>query len=449
MALLSENESAILEALKSDLGSSLTFSRSVEINTTMDELQNLVDNFRSWARPESRTVPMLMAPSSAQVQFQPYGVALLISPWNYPIGLVLRPLATALAAGNCCVVKPSEVSVACSALLAELLPRYLDSRCVRVVQGAVDVATALLDERWDFICYTGSTTVGKIVHQAAAKHLTPCLLELGGKSPVIVTQKADLTKAAKRLAWAKFFLNMGQTCVCPDYVLVDASVEKAFLATLRAQMQAFYSGAREAVDVSRIVSTRHASRLAGMLEDDSIEVLYGGTADPDARYIEPTIVRATPESACMAEEIFGPILPVLTVQDTQEAVAFIRAREKPLALYIFSESQGEIDNILSHTSSGGVSVNDIGYHVNTWLPFGGVGASGMGKYHGIDGFRTFSHNRAVFQHYGPDPSIRFPPYTPFRSGALNFLQRYDRSLRSFSKALLVVIFALITFRLIK
>ncbi len=335
----------------------------------------------------------------------------MIGPWNYPIQLLLSPLVGAIAAGNAAVLKPSELAPASAAALAELVPRYLDTACIRVIEGGVPETEELLAERFDYIFFTGSTRVGRIVMEAAAKHLTPVTLELGGKSPCIVARDADMDVAARRIAWGKL-VNAGQTCVAPDYVLVDAAAADSLVHRLEAAIRDFYGDdPRQSPDFARIVSPAHHARLCSFFEDG--DVVVGGAADPDDRYVAPTILRnVRPDAKVMQEEIFGPILPVLTVESVDEAIEFVNAREKPLALYVFTRDKATSRRVVERTSSGGACINDVVAHLGVPdLPFGGVGESGMGAYHGRHGFETFSHRKAVLDKSTlVDPALRYPPY---------------------------------------
>jgi aldehyde dehydrogenase (NAD+) len=327
----------------------------------------------------------------------------------------VEPIGAALAAGNCAVAKPSEMAPACSAALARLLPRYVDPDAVTVVEGGVDETTALLAQRWDHIFFTGSTAVGHVVAEAAAKHLTPTVLELGGKSPTYVHTSADLDVAARRIAWGKF-LNAGQTCIAPDYVLVDHEVKDALVEKLSHEVGAFYGpDPRTSRSFGRIVNDRHLERLRTLLADGAGTVAVGGQIDSGERFVAPTItVEPRPDSALMQEEIFGPILPVLGVDGPAEAKAFIGARPKPLALYVFAERDEIVDDLVAHTTSGGVCVNQTLMHLlPADLPFGGVGDSGMGAYHGRTGFDAFSHHKSVLRKpIRPDLKMLYPPYRP-------------------------------------
>jgi aldehyde dehydrogenase (NAD+) len=364
----------------------------------------------------------LLQPSTAKILTEPLGVALVIAPWNYPVQLLLLPMAYAIAAGNAVVGKPSEITPNTSAAIARLVPRYLDERAIAIVEGDAPVVTSLLEQRWDHIFYTGNGRIGRIVMEAAAKHLTPVVLELGGKSPTIVDRSADLKVAARRIAWGKF-LNAGQTCIAPDYVLVDRKVETAFVDELQQALRNFY-GADPATtaDYARIVSDRHHERLSGYLDQRTTgHIVCGGTADAGQRYLAPTVVSDVSwDEPMMQDEIFGPILPVLAVDGIDEAITTITSHEKPLALYVFAEDGDVVDRVLEETSSGGVCINGTMMHLLVSdLPFGGVGESGMGAYHGKAGFDTFSHKKSVlFRRSRPDPALLYPPYSGIKQRLL-------------------------------
>ncbi len=411
-ALLTEREDELCEALQADLGKSRFEAWLGELGVLRAELRHTRKHLPQWVRPQRVPVPLPLQPARAEVVREPLGVVLVIAPWNYPVQLALAPLVGALAAGNCVAVKPSEVAPASAAVLAEWLPRYLDPDAVRVVCGGVPETQALLGQRWDHVFYTGNGRVGRIVMRAAAEHLTPVTLELGGKSPTVVFEDADLHTAARRIAWGKFF-NAGQTCVAPDYVLVEQRAEAPFLDALGEAIHRFYGEEpRHSPDYARIVNERHFERLLGLLEGSG-DVVFGGTHDRESRYLAPTVLRRVPsEAPVMQEEIFGPILPVLTFREEREAVERITSGEKPLALYVFTRDRSRAGRLLEATSSGGACVNDVVVHLSVPdLPFGGVGESGMGAYHGRASFETFSHRRSVL-HKGTrmDPPLRYPPY---------------------------------------
>lgn len=414
-SFLVEEQTALLEALAADLGKSATEAYGYEVGFTINELDHALAHLADWAATRPVSVPMTVQPGSAYVLPQPLGVVTIIAPWNYPVQLLLCPLVAALASGNTAVLKPSEIAPATAALLAQRLPTYLPREVVGIVTGAVPETTELLAQPVDHIFYTGSGAVGRIVMRAAAEHLTPVTLELGGKSPAIVTRDANVALAAKRVAWGKF-VNAGQTCVAPDHVLVDRQVEDEFLDHVSAAIRSFYGeDPATSPDYPRIVNTTHHDRLTGLLEAGGYDrVVAGGDGDRDQRYLAPTVLAGVaPGAAVMDDEIFGPILPVLAVDDARDAVTRITARPDPLALYVFTRSDRQAKAVIDQTSSGGVAINHTLLHlVVPELPFGGVGASGMGAYHGQTGFDTFSHLRAVLNASSlVDPPVLYPPFT--------------------------------------
>ncbi|MDG9689824.1 aldehyde dehydrogenase family protein [Streptomyces mutabilis] len=397
-ALLTENGEDLEAALHADLGKSATEAQRTEIGFTVREIDHTLDHLADWLRPEPAPVPAhLGTDATAWTQYDPLGVVLVIAPWNYPAQLLLAPVVGALAAGNAVVAKPSELAPATSAALARLLPRYLDTDAVAVVEGGVPETTALLAERFDHIFYTGNGTVGRIVMRAAAEHLTPVTLELGGKSPAFVDRDADLDAVAARLAGGKF-LNAGQTCVAPDYVLTDPETAAALEPALVRAVEALYgTDPARSTEYARIVNERHFDRLTGLL--DSGRVVVGGGSDRSRKYIAPTVLAdVAPDAPVMREEIFGPILPIVTVSGLDEAIDFVNDRDKPLALYVFSESDGTRERFAAETSSGGLGHGlPLAHLTVSDLPFGGVGESGMGNYHGRYSIETFSHRKAVLK----------------------------------------------------
>ena len=409
---LMEREQDIFAALDADLGKPATEAFTAEIGITLTDLRLARKNLASWMKPERVRTSLAAMPGRSYIYREPLGVTLIIGAWNYPLYLVLSPLLGALAAGNCAVLKPSELAPNVSALLAKWLPKYLDSKAVQVVEGAVPETTALLREKWDHIFYTGNGTVGRIVMEAAAKQLTPVTLELGGKSPCIVDESADLDMAAKRIVYGKFF-NAGQTCVAPDYVLVHEHVHDALINRMVSTIREFYGDdPKRSPDYARIVNERHHARLTRLLGD--ADVVTGGETDVPDRYIAPTILKnVTEDDALMREEIFGPILPVISVASLGSAIGFVNRHDKPLALYLFAGDKDAQDRVLAGTSAGGTTINHIWLHLGvSQLPFGGVGESGMGAYHGRYSFETFSHRRAVLKKSTfPDPPLLFPPYS--------------------------------------
>jgi acyl-CoA reductase-like NAD-dependent aldehyde dehydrogenase len=365
-----------------------------------------------WMKPQREPTPVILEPGHVRVRRDPLGVTLIIGAWNEPLMLTFGPLAPALAAGNTAVIKPSELSVATSALIADLVPKYMDAKAVAVVEGAVPETTALLEQHWDLIFFTGSPQVGKIIHQAAAKNLTPAVLELGGKNPTIVHSSADIKTAARRIAHGRF-VNSGQICTAPDHVLVWPDVKDELVEHLVQTVHEFYGDdPQQSPDYGRVVNRKAAERLAGLL--DSGRAVVGGTTDLDDRYIAPTVlVDVAWDSPIMKEEIFGPILPVLEVESVQAVIDWVNSHPAPLGLYIFAEDDDVVDQILSRTSSGDAVVNDCSLHpLIPELPFGGVGNSGMGKYHGRWGFEAFTNARGVLYHSAKlDPGVRYPPFS--------------------------------------
>jgi aldehyde dehydrogenase (NAD+) len=410
--LLLEREADFFAALRADLGKPTTEAFTSETGVTLSELRVVRKNLRRWMRPERVRTSWVAMPGRSYIYREPLGVTLIIGAWNYPVHLVLLPLVGAIAAGNCVVLKPSEVAPNVSALLAKWVPKYLDPKAIQVVEGGVPETSALLREKWDHIFYTGNGTVGSIVMQAAAKHLTPVTLELGGKSPCIVDESADLDLAAKRIVYGKFF-NAGQTCVAPDYVLVHEHVHDALLNRMVSAIREFYGDDPQgSPDYARIVNERHHARLTSLL--NGADVAAGGESDVSDRYIAPTLLKNVREDdAVMQNEIFGPILPVISVSSIDSAIGYVTRRDKPLALYVFARDEGVQDRVIAGTSSGGTTVNHIWIHLGVHeLPFGGVGPSGMGAYHGRRSFETFSHQRAVLKKPTlPDPPLLFPPYS--------------------------------------
>ncbi|MER5563602.1 aldehyde dehydrogenase family protein [Streptomyces sp. NPDC002506] len=394
--MLTTHGADLAEALHADLGKSSTEAFRTEIDFTIREIDHTLEHLADWLRPEPAPVPAhLGADATAHTQYDPLGVVLVIAPWNYPVQLLLTPLLGALASGNAVVVKPSEMAPATSSALARLLPRHLDTDAVAVVEGAVPETTALLAERFDHIFYTGNGTVGRIVMRAAAEHLTPVTLELGGKSPAFVDRGADLSVVADRLVRGKF-LNAGQTCVAPDYVLTDPETARALEPEFARAVEALFGAdPQSSREFGRIVNERHFDRLAALL--DSGRTVTGGGTDRAAKYIAPTVLAdVDPKSPVMREEIFGPILPVITVADLGEAIEFINDRDKPLALYAFTESDRTRERLAAETSSGGLGFGlPLAHLTVSDLPFGGVGESGMGNYHGRYSIETFSHRKAV------------------------------------------------------
>ncbi|MQY06435.1 aldehyde dehydrogenase family protein [Actinomadura macrotermitis] len=415
-ALLDEHAPDLTEALRADLGKSPVEAFTSELRFVTNEIDHALRHLDGWARPRRVSVPVSLRPARARTIREPLGVVLVISPWNYPVQLSLAPMVGALAAGNCVVLKPSELAPAVSAELARLLPRHLDTDAVAVVEGGVPETTDLLEQRFDHVFYTGNGTVGRVVMAAAARHLTPVTLELGGKCPVIVEPGADLAATARRIAWGKF-LNAGQSCTAPDHVLAIGDTADALEGHLATAVRAMYgTDPAASPDYGRVVNERHFDRLAALLGDG--RVVTGGDHDRAARYIAPTVLAdVAPDAPVMREEIFGPILPILRMPDLDAAIAFVNARDKPLALYAFTSDERTRRRLLTETSSGALGFGLPNAHLTVpGLPFGGVGESGVGRYHGEYSFETFSHAKAVLDKpLSPDTMrVAYPPFTAIK-----------------------------------
>ncbi len=418
------NEEAISRALKEDLGKSPTESYMCETGMTLAELSYVKKHLRSWNRDRRVMTPMAQFHARSFTVREPYGVVLIMSPWNYPLQLALEPLIGALAAGNCCIVKPSAYSPATSAVIAKLLRESFPEEYVAVVEGGRQENQGLLAQKFDYIFFTGGVNVGKLVMEKASAHLTPVTLELGGKSPCIIDESANLKLAARRLVFGKY-LNCGQTCVAPDYVLVHEKVKEEFLGLVKKEIvRMFGERPLENPDYGKIINRKHFERLLGLLNREKL--IFGGESDPEALRIAPSILdNVTEEDAVMQEEIFGPILPVLTVRSMEEALSFVNARPKPLAFYVFTQDKKVEQLFLRRASFGGGCINDTVIHLATSaMGFGGVGSSGMGSYHGKKSFETFSHEKSIVKKYNwIDLPMRYQPYT----------QMKDKMIRMFLK----------------
>ena len=410
--MLEENESAFLDALAADLGKPRVEGFITDIAFVTSEVKSMIKNLKKWNKPERVGTPLVAMPGKSRLIPEPVGVVLVIAPWNYPVHLLLVPVAGAIAAGNAVVMKPSEVTTNTSSLLASLVPKYLDSSAIALVEGGVPETTDLLEQHFDHIFYTGNGTVGRIVMAAAVKNLTPVTLELGGKSPVIIDASANLRVAARRIAWGKW-LNAGQTCIAPDYVMVNSSVRDGFVDELgKAITEFFGEEPKESESYGRIVSPNHFARVSALMEGGT--AVIGGETDAATRYIAPTVLLDVhPDAQIMKEEIFGPLLPIVDVASTDEAIAHINANPHPLALYVFTGDKRVAVDVIDRTTAGGVTVNGTIMHFsNPNLPFGGIGESGMGGYHGKSGVRLFQHMKPVLTRGTKmDPSIAYPPYT--------------------------------------
>jgi len=405
-------EDEIKAALHSDLHKCELEAYSSEIGFCLNEISQTIQNLKKWAKPE-KAWGMMLPLSEGTIISEPFGVALIIAPWNYPFGLAISPLIGAIAAGNCAVVKPSEVSSSTSKVIAKLVAKTFDEKYIAVVEGDSKVASKILEEKFDYIFFTGGEFVGKIVMQAAAKNLTPLTLELGGKSPCIVSSDCDLEKTASRIVWGKFF-NAGQTCIAPDYLLVQKEVKEKLIEKMKEKIIKFYGeNEKNSKDYGRIINKRHFERLSSYLKEGRI--IFGGKTDANELFISPTLIeQMLPKANVMQDEIFGPILPIIEYSKLEEAIEFVTNRPKPLALYLFSSSREIQNKILNETSSGGVCINDTIIHISSEsLPFGGVGSSGFGKYHGKASFDTFSNKKSVLKNTTLFDLPRYPPYGDF------------------------------------
>ncbi|KAL1497377.1 hypothetical protein ABEB36_008358 [Hypothenemus hampei] len=453
---LEEKGSDLVRVMQEDFCKPAQESHLLEIDFLILEIDHILKHLEEWMRPEIPQKPLLNFLDKLRICSDPFGVVLVMGAWNYPVNLTLSPALGAIAAGNCCIIKPSDVSTHTSQFLADNLRHYVNEECYPVFLGGVPETTELLKERFDYIFYTGSTTVGKIIYKAAANHLTPCTLELGGKSPTYIDStgifkflyrqillgnvffSVDIQMATKRILWGKF-TNCGQTCVAPDYLLCDKEVQEKFLKCAEKCIQEFFGeNIKKSKDFARIINERHFYRICNLLKDKKIAI--GGNVDLENLYISPTIlVDINPDDDIMKEEIFGPVLPIVNVRNANEAIKFINAREKPLALYVFTKRTEVKQKFLEETSSGGVCINDTIMHVavNT-LPFGGVGNSGIGNYHGKKSFDVFVHKKSVLiKNFNPlgekAHSLRYPPYTENGSAILKNLQKLLNRTVNFSK----------------
>lgn len=417
LKLIEENDTEITEALSDDNGKSEFEAYIAEISLAKASCQVAIKELKSWMTPQKVSTNITVFPSSAEIVPEPLGAALIISAWNYPFLLSMDPVIGAIAAGNVVVLKPSEVAPATSSLLARLIPQYLDNSAIRVVEGSVAETTNLLEQKWDKIFYTGSGKIGRIVMAAAAKHLTPVTLELGGKCPVIVDPTVDLEVTARRIIAGKWGCNNGQACISPDYIITLESFAPKLIDALKVTLEKFFGkDPFQSADLSRIVNFSHFARLTRLLDDPKVsdKVIYGGQRDEKRLIIAPTLLLDAPmDSLIMTEEIFGPLLPIITVQKMEEALEVVSSLPKPLAAYLFTKDKKLERQMVASISAGGMVVNDTAIHLaNHHLPFGGVGESGMGAYHGKFSFETFSHKKAVlYRGFMGDLMVRYPPYT--------------------------------------
>ncbi|MFS4481601.1 aldehyde dehydrogenase [Hyunsoonleella sp. 2307UL5-6] len=404
-------EPAILEALHSDFKKSAFEAYMSEFALVISELNLAIKNLRKWTKPKRVTASLLTFPSKDYIYKAPYGTVLIIAPWNYPFLLALEPLIMAIAAGNTVVLKPSELTQNTSNIITEIIQKVFTNDICCSVEGGVETSTKLLAQHWDYIFFTGSTRVGKIVAKAAAQHLTPVTLELGGKSPCIIDDSNNLKLVARRLIWGKLF-NGGQTCIAPDYIIVSSGIKNELIQCLIKEIEKQYGNTpKNTADFPRIVNRKNTERLKRLLANETL--LFGGNVDSNEHYVAPTLVdNPKLDSALMTEEIFGPILPILTYDSEKDIEDIIYSLNKPLSFYIFSKDKTFTKSLILKFNFGGGVVNDTLVHFgNPKLPFGGVGASGMGKYHGKHGFDTFSHDKAIMKRgTWLDPSFRYAPY---------------------------------------
>jgi aldehyde dehydrogenase (NAD+) len=421
--LVNENEQAFLDALLSDLGKPAQEAWITEVSYVTGDVDHVCKKLNNWSKKRSVPTPIVAQPGRSYIKPEPQGTVLIIGAWNYPMQLILAPLVAVIAAGNCAIVKPSELAPATSTLLATLIPKYLDTQACSVVEGAVEETTALLALPFDHIMYTGNGQVARIVMAAAAKNLTPVTLELGGKSPVYIDETADLTITAQRIAWGKW-MNAGQTCIAPDYIIVEQALEQPLIEALKVQIKRMFGeDPKQSKSYGRIVNSRHAERISSYLTD--VDVVAGGEVDIDNRYISPSIVlNPALDSKLMTEEIFGAILPIITIDSFSAAKEFVKKRDKPLSAYIFSRDKVKCAQWVDEISAGSQCINDvIMFNAVPELPFGGTGPSGMGQYSGKAGFDNFSHLKSVLARpFIKDLPVRFAPYSKLKFKFLRWIR---------------------------
>uniref|UniRef100_A0A8C4X8C6 Aldehyde dehydrogenase n=1 Tax=Erpetoichthys calabaricus TaxID=27687 RepID=A0A8C4X8C6_ERPCA len=449
--MIREKEQEISDALKLDIGRSQFDMHLFEMIGIDSEIKLALEELPKWTAPHAVEKTLLTVMDQVYIRSEPLGVVLIIGAWNYPVALILQPLIGAIAAGNAAVIKPSEVSAHTATLLELLLPLYLDRELYPVVNGGVPETQELLKQRFDHIFYTGNCTVGRLVMEAASRYLTPITLELGGKSPCYIDKNCDIHVACRRITWGKF-VNCGQTCIAPDYVLCESSIQHQVVEEIRLTLQEFYGeDPKLSPDYGRMINKRHFHRVMALMEGTTVAV--GGESDEESRYIAPTVlVNVAPHSRVMQEEIFGPVLPLVCVQSLDEAIDFINQREKPLALYIFSEKQKVINRMIRETSSGGVTVNDVLLHFTIEsLPFGGVGQSGMGSYHGKHSFDQFSHRRGCLVKSltmeGMN-NVRYPPMNADKLHKARFFMQKRVRTKNLGWTLLILLVSLLALALL-
>ncbi|KAI3345677.1 aldehyde dehydrogenase [Clostridium botulinum] len=417
-------ENNIYKALNLDLGKNEFESYATEIGFILSSIEYSIKNLKRWSKCKKVKTPIYLLPSKSFKMYEPYGTVLIMGPYNYPFQLLFEPLIGAISAGNCAIIKPSELSPNVSKVISKMIFEIFNENYIRCIEGGIETNTSLINSNFDYIFFTGSINVGKIVMRAAADNLIPVTLELGGKSPVIIDESANIKVVAKRIIWGKT-LNAGQTCVAPDYVLVHASVKDRLIKEMKKAIQEFYgTDPEKSTDFGRIINEKHFKRIKNIIDNDKEFIVYGGKTNYKTNYIEPTIMDITSfECACMQEEIFGPILPVISYNELNEVIRKTKKLPKPLALYVFTNNKSIENKVLSEISSGGACVNDVITHlVNPNLPFGGVGSSGIGSYHGYNSFLTFSHEKSVLKKSDKlDVTLLFPPYNKRK---LNIIKKF-------------------------
>lgn len=406
-----KNRNRILKAVSEDMGKPPLEAYSAEIGIVLGAIDRALRGIKKWVKPRRVRTPAALYPSKGYILPEPLGVVLIIGPWNYPFNLVFCPLVDAIAAGNCAIIKPSEISESSASLISEIISETFEPGFIRAIEGGVDASTMLLKQKFDYIFYTGNSSVGRIVMEAASANLTPLTLELGGKSPCIVDCDADLMRAARRITWGKFF-NAGQTCIAPDYLLVDRKISSEVIAAIKGVLETFYGkNPSESRHYARIINARHFERLKNLLREGN--VIHGGSHDSSSLYVEPTLIVDPIESSeLMNEEIFGPILPIIEYESLDEAVDIVNSKPKPLALYFFSCNEEKQESVIRRTSSGGICINGtVAQYTSLSLPFGGVGESGFGRYHGKNGFEAFSNMKSVMKRsLNYDMTLLYPPH---------------------------------------
>ncbi len=420
-AAITKNEDEILKAVNSEMKKPFVEAYISEVGLLLNEIDYAIRNLKSWVKPKRVRTPIVHFLASSYIYSEPFGVVLIIGPWNYPFQLIISPLIGAIAAGNCSIMKPSETASSSSKKISNIIKENFEGDYISVIEGGVETSKILLSMKFNYIFFTGNSRVGKIVMEAASKNLTPVTLELGGKCPCIVDRDVNIEYTAKRIVWGKFF-NAGQTCVAPDYLLVDKIIKKELLDGIKKYVLEFYGDEpSRSPDYARIINKKQFNRLSGLLKEG--EIIVGGNLNANDLYIAPTVIdKVSLNDKIMEEEILGPILPVIECEDFTDAISIVNDRPKPLALYFFSKDRSKQERALRETSSGGVCINDTIVHLSTIsLPFGGVGNSGMGNYHGKASFDTFSHKKSILKKsFLFDINVRYPPY----EGKLKLLKRF-------------------------